>query len=501
MACRNRREFLRSGAFGLSAAGLLLATRKLFAAFQGANERIRIAVAGINSRGMEHIKNYCSLPDVEVAYLVDPDSRLFAMRSKWIEERTGKKPQCVQDLRRVLDDREVDAVSIASTNHWHSLQTIWACQAGKDVYVEKPCSHNIFEGRKLVEAARKYQRIVQHGTQSRSDPYWQAVVSAVRSGRYGKLLVAYGFASKPRRSIGFRWPKQPPAELDFDIWLGPAPQQPYHENLVHYNWHWFWDFGNGEIGNQGVHQMDIARWAMPEGAVPQSVISLGGRYGYQPQDQGQTPNTQLTIIDFGGPKIIFEDRGLVDAKTAKVDNEFLTTEGVIRHGRFFPKGKDQGEPLPELQGLQAPQVVTLRGNVEQPSDKKQPVKDPQALHFANFIASLRTRKNEQLNAEISEGHLSSRLCHLGNLSYRLGKEVPLTREPEELSGDEAAMAAFLSMKEHLVEVAGLQLEKTAYRLGKMLKFNAADDRFIDDSEADALLARPYRSLYVVPEEV
>ena len=236
----------------------------------GANDRIRVAVVGINGRGQAHMAAYCDMKDgVEIAYLVDTDSRLFGPRGKLVQDRTGRLPKCVQDLRKALDDKDLDAISIATPNHWHSLQAIWAVQAGKDVYVEKPCSHNVFEGRKLVEAARKYNRIVQMGSQSRSDPYWINQVAAVRSGKYGKLLISYGYASKPRPSIGFKEPKEPPKELDFDLWLGPARQQPYHENIVHYNWHWFWDFGNGEIGNQGVHQMDIARWAMPEGAVPQ----------------------------------------------------------------------------------------------------------------------------------------------------------------------------------------------------------------------------------------
>ena len=229
----------------------------------GANDRIRIAVAGINGRGVEHIQQYCRMKNVEVAYLVDPDSRLFASRSNMVKKRAGNTPKCVQDLRAILDEKGLDVVSIASPNHWHSLLGIWACQAGKDVYVEKPCSHNICEGRRLVEAARRFDRIVQHGTQNRSDRKWAKEVAAVRSGKYGRLLVSYGYASKPRRSIGFKLPMEPPKELNFDLWLGPAPQQPYHQNLVHYNWHWFWDFGNGEIGNQGVHQMDVARWAMP----------------------------------------------------------------------------------------------------------------------------------------------------------------------------------------------------------------------------------------------
>jgi predicted dehydrogenase len=382
----------------------------------------------------------------------------------------------LQDIRKILDDKNLDAVSIATPNHWHSLLAIWACQAGKDVYVEKPCSHEVFEGRKLVEAAEKYDRIVQHGTQNRSDPKWVQEVAAVHSGKYGKLLISYGYASKPRGSIGLKQPKDPPRELDFDIWLGPSPQQPYHENIVHYNWHWFWDFGNGEIGNQGVHQMDVARWALPEGAVPQSVLSLGGRFGYK--DQGQTPNTQLTIIDCGPAKIIFEDRGLVDGKTAKVTNEFHTTEGVIKDGKFFPKGKGDGEPLAKF-----PTACKPGGN------------------FGNFIDCVRSRKKENLNAPIIEGHRSALLCHLSNISYRLGKEVPFSEETKAFGDDKAAYESFEGIKAHLADAAKLKLSEATYRLGSQLRFDAKAEQFIDAPEADRLLTHEYRKPYVVPDQV
>ena len=479
MSHYSRRDFLKhTAAGGLAAATFTIAGTKASGRVLGANDRIRVAVAGINSRGTAHLAAYCSMkPNVEVAYLVDPDTRLHVPRTKSVEERTGDRPQCVQDLRQILDDKNLDAVSIASPNHTHSLLSIWACQAGKDVYVEKPLSHNVFEGRKLVEAARKYDRIVQQGSQSRSDPNWINQVAAVRGGKYGKLLIAYGYASKPRGSIGFKQPKAPPKELDFDIWLGPAPQQPYHENLVHYKWHWFWDFGNGEIGNQGVHQMDIARWAMPEGAVPQSVISLGGRFGYS--DQGQTPNTQLTIIDFGDAKIFFEDRGLVNGKTRKVTNEFYMEDGLIKNGMFFAKGKDEGEPLPGMGS----------GN------------DCVKAHFANFIDCVRSRKREDLNAESLDGHLSSALCHLGNVSYRLGDDVPFNKKTNAFGDDKAAFKSFESMKEHLVDAAKLKLEDSTYRLGRGLTYDAKAEQFVGDDEANKLLTRPYRRPYVVPEQV
>ena len=269
----------------------------------GANERIRVGVAGIHGRGGSHISEFASMPGVEVAYLIDPDSRTFKQRIKEVERLGKNTPKCFQDIRKALEDKDLDAVSIATCNHWHSLITIWACQAGKDVYVEKPCSHNVFEGRKCVEAAQKYKRIVQHGTQSRSEaaagprrspPSRAASTASCWSPRPTPASRAGASASKPA--------EEPPKELDFNLWLGPAPEQPYHENLVHYNWHWFWDFGNGEIGNQGVHQMDIARWAIGELTEPFTVISMGGRWVDEPgfKDQGQTPNMQLAVFDFGG---------------------------------------------------------------------------------------------------------------------------------------------------------------------------------------------------------
>ena len=477
MSRSTRRGFLkRTAAGGFAAATFTIAGTKASGKVLGANDAIRIAVAGINGRGQSHIQAFSSMKNVQVACLVDPDSRLFDSRSQAVKKRGGNTPKCVQDLRKALDDKEIDAVSIASTNHWHALLALWACQAGKDVYVEKPCSHNIFEGRKLVEAARKYDRIVQHGTQNRSDANWARQTAAVRSGKYGKLLISYGYASKPRGSIGFKQPKEPPQGLDFNLWLGPAPQQPYHDNIVHYNWHWFWDFGNGEIGNQGVHQMDIARWAMPAGAAPQSVVSLGGRFGYK--DQGQTPNTQLTIIDFGGPKLFFEDRGLVNGKTAKVANEFYTDEGVIKGGKFYRKGQTQGEPLNDVE-------FTLHPGGP----------------FGNFIDCVRSRQRDHLNAEILEGHLSALLCHLGNVSYRLGAEVPFSQENKSLGDDKAAYEAFDSMKQHLAGAAKLTLDSATYRLGRKLEFDAKAEKFTGDDEANKLLTRPYRQPFVVPEQV
>jgi len=501
MSLHSRRDFLKTAA--AASAGVAFAGVGSFAAEKGkakrrekkasakvvgANERVRIAVVGIGGRGQAHISEFAAMPGVEITYLVDPDSRFFASRSKRVEE-SGTKPKCVQDIRKALDNKELNAISVATCNHWHSLATVWACQAGKDVYVEKPCSHNVFEGRKCVEAARKYGRIVAHGTQGRASRSWAHVVAAIKSGKYGKLLVSKAYASKVRWSIGFKEPKEPPKEFDFNIWLGPAPEQPYHENIVHYNWHWFWDFGNGEIGNQGVHQMDIARWGIPGGTLPKSVISMGCRYVDEPdrgfRDQGQTPNMQLAVMDFGGPLLVFEVRGLNDKKgpgpkryKSHVDNEFYLEEGAIKGGKFYPKGKSEGEPLVKV-------------------DFKAPGSD----HFGNFIDCVRSRKAEDLNADILDAHLSAACCHLPNISYRLGREVPFTEKPTALRDNEHVLASVAAIEDQLVGALGMELTKFTYTIGPKLAFDPQAEQFVDNEQANKLLTRPYRKPFVVPETV
>ena len=477
MSRPTRRTFLKR-ATGV-ATTVAIAGTKASGRVLGANSRVRIAVAGINGRGRTHMTGFGGMKDVEVAYLVDPDSRLFASRSKIVKERAGNTPVCVQDVRRALDDKNLDAISIVTPNHWHTLMAVWACQAGKDVYVEKPCSHNIYEGRKLVEAARKYDRIVQHGTQRRSDPQWIRLVGDVRSGKYGKLLISYGYASRSRRSIGFKDPQEPPRGLDFDVWLGPAPVQPFRTNLVHYRWHWRWDFGDGEIGNMGSHQLDVCRWAMPDGAIPKSVVSLGGRFGYK--DQGETPNTLLTMIDFGEVTLIHEIRGLVDDKHWKITNEFYTDEGVVRAGKFYAKGKTSGVPIDNFPPNGAPE------------------QGPR--HMQNFIDCVRSRKREDLTAEILEGHRSALLAHLGNVSYRLGEDVPFDKVTKTFDGDKIFRESFEDMKRHLADTGRVDLANSTYRLGRTLSFDAQAETFVGAPEANRLLSRPYRGLFVVPERV
>jgi predicted dehydrogenase len=479
MVLQTRRDFLKQTVAGGALATVAISGTKASGRVLGANDRVRIAVAGVNGRGRGHLQHFSAMKGVEVACVVDPDSRLFDSRSRIVESQAGNKPACVQDVRRALDDDRVDAISIVTPNHWHALMGIWACQAGKDVYVEKPCSHNISEGRKLVEAARKYDRIVQHGTQRRSNPRWIRLVNDVRNGKYGKLRASYGYVRRSRTSIGFREPQPPPPELDYDLWLGPACEHPFRTNLVHYRWHWIWDFGNGDIGNLGSHELDVCRWALPDGAAPKSVISLGGRFGYE--DQGQTPNTQLTMIDFGETKVFLEVRGLVDPKRWKVTNAFHTDEGVVRDGKFFAKGKSEGVPIDDF----PPNAFPEQG----------------PRHLQNFIDCVRSRKREDLRAEILEGHRSVSLVHLGNISYRLGEEVPLESVSQPQDGTEIFRESIEDMKRHLADDVGLELAKTKCRLGRTLSFDSQAEEFVDAPEANRLLRRSYRGPFAVPQRV
>jgi len=482
----SRRKFLKSSAtFGaLAMAGGSSVIGK--PAKRGANDTIRMAVAGIKGRGGSHIGAFSGMKGVELVYVVDPDSRLFGGRIKQAQDASKGRsnPKGAQDIRDVLDDDSIDAISIATPNHWHSLMTIWACQAGKDVYVEKPMSHNIHEGRIAVETARKYKRIVQHGTQSRSSGGWAKVVNAIASGKLGKLLVSRGLCYKAggggssRGSIGFRPHKQPPSELDFGLWLGPAVDQPYHENLVHYRWHWFWDFGNGDTGNQGVHQMDIARWAIPGATLPKSVLSIGGRLGYY--DQGETCSTQVVTYDFGETQLIFETRGLPSKKYRGqgTGNIFELEAGTILGQKFFPNDSDKEAPLPEVDSARGP-----GGGI-----------------FGNFIAAVRSRKESDLDAPVLEAHHSSALCHLGNMSHRLGTKVPLTPRTQAFDDNERALDAVARMEEYLAG-NGVDLATSGCTLGRKLVVDAETETIVGDAQANAALTRNYRAPFLVPDKV
>jgi predicted dehydrogenase len=476
MARRTRRAFLKASA--LAGASFVIAGTKSSGKVIGANDTIRIGVAGINGRGGSHVDAWSKMKNVQITYLIDPDTKTYARHIKTITSRGGSEPKCVQDVREALQDKNLDAISIATPNHWHALMTIWGCQAGKDVYVEKPCSHNVHEGRIAVEMARKHKCIVQHGTQSRSSNSQAEAMAAIHSGQLGKLLVARGLCYKPRGSIGERGSYEVPDTVDYNIWAGPASNSTVTRPRFHYDWHWQWEYGNGDIGNQGVHEMDKARWGIKGGTLPKSVISLGGRFGYE--DAGETPNTQIAVFDYGETQLIFEVRGL---KTGRylgegVGNTYHLEAGVIAGNKFYPKGKTDPAPLPKVEVEQR-----LGGD-----------------HFGNFIYAMRSRKVEDLNADILEGHYSAALCHLANISYRLGQETAFNTKTKALGANTDAYDALSRMEEHLGS-NDLKLLSATYQLGRKLAFDAKTEKFINDSEADAMLTREYRKPFVVPDKV
>ena len=383
----------------------------------GPNDQIRIAVIGVRGRGMEHIGSYLKQKDARITTICDVDQKVIGPAMTAVGLANREKPKYVQDLRRVFDDPEIDAVSIATPNHWHSLAAIWACQAGKDVYVEKPVSHNVSEGRKAVEAARKYNRVVQAGTQCRSHKGIQDAIAFLRSGKLGQVYMAKGLCYKPRGSIGVKPGGPVPEGLDYDLWTGPAEKMPFNANKLHYNWHWIWNTGNGDLGNQGIHQMDLARWGLGKSELPKTVMSSGGRYGYK--DDGETPNTQAVAFEFDDTLLQFEVRGLPtnDESMVKIGDLFYGTEGVLAITSYT-----------DWQTYLGPKM------------EKGPGGKGSGDHFANFLQAVRSRDVKSLNGDIEEGHLSSAYCHLGNIAYRLGRKLHVNPSTESFVNDPEADA-------------------------------------------------------------
>ncbi len=483
----NRREFIEDATIAawLAAAGLGTAGR-LRAADEpqptkkgGANDRIRIACIGVNGRGRDHVSNFTrghERYNCEVAVICDCDEGVVGRTMQSAEKTQGKAPKYVKDLRQVMDDKSIDAVSIATPNHWHALAAIWAIQAGKDVYVEKPVSHNVSEGRRIVEAARAYNRICQTGTQSRSNPGMREAIAFLHAGKLGQLKVSRGLCYKPRGSIGkVSGPQQPPKTCDYDLWCGPAPKKPLMRERLHYDWHWVWDTGNGDLGNQGIHEMDKARWGLQKDQLPFAVVSAGGRFGYV--DDGQTANTQVCVFDYGDKQLIFEVRGLrTDAlRGAKVGNIFHCENGILVCPNY-------------------------NSGIAFDNDGKQIARfNAVGDHYGNFIKAVRSRKHTDLNADILEGHLSSALCHLGNISYRLGQPQP-TGSGSAFNDNPDAAEALTRMEKHLKDNK-VDLDKTQVRVGRKLRIDAATESFINDKEADALLTREYRKGFEVPSKI
>ena len=472
----SRRRFLRDSA--LATTSLTFPVGTALGAV-GANDRIRLAVVGVAGQGKVHISNFGD----SVVALCDVDQKFLDLRADEFKQQHGTQVAKYTDYRKLLEDQSIDAISIATTNHTHALIAIAAMQAGKDVYTEKPVSHNVWEGRQMVLAARKYDRIVQCGTQLRSSPSVAEAVSFVHAGKLGKILYAVGTCYKPRRSIGKSdTPLQFPSFVDRELWLGPAADIPIYRPEKntrgtynpHYDWHWDFNTGNGDIGNQGIHEMDVARWFLGEDALSPRTMSIGGRFGYD--DAGNTPNTQIVYHDYERAPLIFETRGLPKSKAGQenwsqsMDNYRGASIGVIvqcEQGHVLIADYVQatafdndGEVIEHWYG---------DGN-----------------HYLNFLQAVRSHNVADLNADILEGHLSSALCHTGNISHRLGSEVPTEAIEREVASNELAADAFQRMASHLV-ANEVDIQSSNITLGPWLKMDPAKSFFFSPTTATVTL--------------
>lgn len=479
MTKRNRRQFLEDSMFAAAAAVSVGAGTTLHAEEQdkksSPNDKLNVAVIGVNGQGRSHLGAYVGHSGTDVTHICDADAEVGNRQVERIAERQQHKPKYVQDIRKLLEDDSIDMVSIATPNHWHALGAIWAMQAGKDVYVEKPVSHNVFEGRVMVDVARKEGKICQTGTQCRSNPGMRDAMDFVHQGGIGRVQVARGLCYKGRGSIGQRGEYQSPSSVDYDLWLGPAQMQTVTRPRFHYDWHWQWPFGNGDLGNQGIHQMDLARWGLGVDRLGDSVLSYGGRFGYV--DAGDSANTQVVIHTYGDQALVFEVRGLKtqDLKGARVGVIFEGTDGYVvmtsySSGAAFDL---EGNKIREFSGG--------------------------ANHFANFVDAVRSRNHEDLNADILEGHLSSALCHLGNISYRLGDVVTPGELKERIAGLDIADNTQATLDRTLGHLQDNTVDygTTPFKLGQHLPMDPESETFVDNATADTMLTREYRDPFVV----
>jgi len=489
----SRREFISRGSIGLTAGSVILSSNaKSYANILGANDRINVAVVGIRGRGGGLINNFANMKNVKVKYLVDVDENLFESRLAEVEKNVGYRPKTAWDMRKVFEDKDIDVVGTATPNHWHALTTIWAAQAGKHVYVEKPSSHNVWEGRKMVEAARKYNVLVQVGFQNRSIINTNRAMKLLHDGKLGKIYMARGLCFKPRPSIG-KYPdglmsaeekyrlnletshyqpaytKEYMSKVHYDMWLGPAEKKPFNRNRFHYNWHWHWDYGNGDTGNQGPHQFDVGRWGLNKNEYPVKVRSFGGYFVYDSSQE--TPNTQTSIFEYADGTIFeFGTRGIytnpegvllpdiqmtangqisasTKAKPVKIGNVFYGSEGWLQIDAggnwqtFFGRNNEPGPTSGDADDSYDPSNLAGSGG---------------GGHFNNFMAAVRSGKLSDLTCDIEIGHLSSALPIIANISYKLGRELTI---------------------------------------------DGKNENFVKDREADAMLKRDYRKPYIVPDKV
>jgi len=482
----SRRSFLKSASLAI---GTCRAWQSAFASPIGANGAVRIAIIGLGAKGSAHLKNLLNMPGVRISALCDVDPRVLEHAASSISGG-HLAPFVTTDARRVFERNDVDAVMIATSNHWHALLTIWACQSGKDVYVEKPMSRTIWEGRKMIEAVRRYRRVVQVGTHYRSETGLAEAIQFLHSGQLGKIRQIRAIVYNLRVGIGRQHPWYP-SWMDYSEYCGPAPMLPLERPRLHYDWHWNWNTGNGELGNNGVHVLDIALRMARHNTLPRQILSFGERFVID--DAAETPNTHVAIYDYAEIPLFFEHRAL----PARPGVNFMDQYGGIRMGII---AECEGGYVSGLVGATAfdlshKRVKTFTG-------------DGGAGHVKNFIDSVRSRRSEDLAAPVETGHLSASLCHYGNISYRVGAKVTHEHMVRAIAASPTALAIYDSQRKHL-ELHGVDLSRQPFRLGAWLEPDAANDGIrsiateresgLDD--ARFLLRETQRPPYIIPEVV
>ena len=502
---QTRRTSIKSSA--IAGIGLAASSGYLSAAgwkrVMGSNDKINVGVVGCRNHGSwAHLEDsYLNYPDVNVIALCDPDQESIDRCTKVISDKGAKPAKTYKDIRKMLENKELDAISVATPNHWHALATVWACQAGKDVCVEKPVSHNIWEGRKMVEAAQKYGRVVQADHDMRSNQKLEAAVKYIQSGALGKIVYCYAWVYKRRESIGKAGASGGiiPSTIDYDLYCGPAPKGLLPRVNLHYDWHWQWDFGNGEIGNNGPHYLDLCRWVLGQSQLPARVITFGGRYGYQ--DDGQTPNTSISFYDYKPAPILFEVRGLSKSTSNPAMDSFSTStkKGVKLVCEWNDKSPNNGTMVVCEHGFVDMGKIAAFDNA---GNLIKEFEGERVNSIVNYLKAVRSRKEEDIKTRIEEGHLSAALCHMGNISYRVGKEASIEEVNDIFKKDYEILDALDRVKQHL-SANGIAIKDLPMVIGPWLEMDSASERFQGkySNEANKYISREYREPFVIRDQV
>jgi len=496
----NRRDFVKTtmaGSAGLLISGKALAVN-LNQGVLGANDQIRVGVIGLNGHAATHIEAYKKMPGVKIVALCDPDSEVLRKRVAELSQENIQVKSFV-DLRKLYEDKDIDAVSIVTPNYWHALASIWACQAGKHVCVEKPVSHCIWEGRKIFEAARKYKRLVQADFDMRSSIDIEEGIEYMKK-NLGKILLVRIINYKRRTSIGKTLgPGTVPPHVDYDLYTGPVAIRPLQRRDLHYEWHWQWATGNGEIGNNGPHQFDVCRWALGKTTLPKTVMSFGGRYGYV--DDGETPNTQVAVYDYDGIPVIFDSRGL--SKKLGIETSMDGFSGYSASGkRIQLSGAEWSNCqyifICENRYFSGTTVYDNDGNIVKNFEKKPEHTGPQF----SFIKALRSSSESDLKTDILEGHLSSTLCHMGNISYQIGNLVSVEELKQKIQNNQYLLQVYEDFETHLA-LNGVDVHKEQIIMGPTLTMDSSKERFIGEhnERANLFIKDTYREPFLIPDKI